>query len=86
MADAGDMECCSLRVILILDHQVNDLSDMSGFIGGTINTVDQDCSRQSMSLYVLQPYELDVNEHPSGSQVDKSFDKHGGVAVYRAGA
>ena len=30
-----------------------------------------------MSPYVLQPYELNVNEHPSGYQVNKSFDKQG---------
>jgi len=35
--------------------------------GGTIDIVDQGFSRQSMSLYVLQPYEFDVNEHSSGS-------------------
>ena len=41
MADAGDVECCSLGVILILDHQVNDLGDMSSFIGDAIDIVDQ---------------------------------------------
>jgi len=30
-----------------------------------------------MSLYVLQPYEFDIDEHSSGSQVNKSFNKHG---------
>src|SRR5882724_9255140 len=33
-ADAGDMEFFPFRVILILDYQVDNLSDMSGFIGG----------------------------------------------------
>jgi len=51
-------------------------------IGGTINIVDWDCSRQSMSPYVIQPYKFNVDEHSSGSQVNKSFNKHGGVAVY----
>ena len=46
---------------------------MSGFIGGTINIVDHDCSRQSMSLYVLQPYKFDVDEHSSGSQVNRAL-------------
>ena len=69
-------------MILVLDHQVNDLSNMSSFIGGTIDVVDWDCFRQSMSPYVLQPYKFDVNEHPGGSWVDESFNKHGGIAVY----
>jgi len=47
------MESCLLGVIFVLDHQVNDLDDMSGFVGGTINIVDWDCSRQLMSSYVL---------------------------------
>jgi len=54
--------------------------------GGTIDIVDQGFSRQSMSLYVLQPYEFDVNEHSCGSWVDESFDKHGGIDVYSAEA
>ena len=48
------MEHHSLGVFFVLDYQVNDFSDMFGFIGGTINIVDQDFSRQLMSLYVLQ--------------------------------
>jgi len=35
-----------LGVFFVLDYQVNDLSDMSSFIGGTINVVDWDCSRK----------------------------------------
>ena len=75
------MEHCLLGVFFVLDYQVNDLSDMSGFVGGTINIVDWDCSRQ-LSPYVLQPYKFNIDEHSNGSRVNESFNEHGGVAVY----
>jgi len=60
------MECHLLRVIFVLDYQVNNLGDVQ-LHWGAIYIVDQNCSRQSMSPYVLQPYKFDVNEHPCGS-------------------
>ena len=72
MANASDVECCPFGVFFVLDYQVNDLGDMSSFIGGAIDIVDWDCSRQSMSLYVLQLYKFYVNEHSGAPELTRA--------------
>ena len=58
------MECRPFGVVFVLDYQVNNLGDVSHFIGSPIYIVAQDFSRQPMGLYVLRPDEFDVNEMP----------------------
>src|SRR5882724_1737372 len=53
LANSHNVECRPFRVVFVLDYQVNNLGDMSCFIGSPIYVVDQDCSRQLMGLYVL---------------------------------
>ena len=62
LADTGDVECCPFGVDLVLDDQVNDFGDMTGFVGSPIHIVDWYCSGESVGPYVLQSHILNVNK------------------------
>ena len=67
MANYHDVEYHPFGVVLVLDYQVNNLGDVSCFIGSNVYVVDRDCSRQPMGSYVLRPDEFNVDEHAGGS-------------------
>jgi len=67
---------CAAQVILVLDPQVNDLSDRSGSLGVPFDVVDWDHSGQ-LWVCMSSTYELQCQWTSQCSQVDKIFNKHG---------
>src|SRR5467141_2296621 len=52
-ANTHDMEGGSFRMVPILDHEVNDFSDVASIIEGPIHVVDWDGSRETLGAPVL---------------------------------
>src|SRR5882724_1249068 len=61
-ANAHDMEGGLFRVISILDHEVNNFSDVASIIEGPIYIVDRDGARETLGAQVLGSDIIDVNK------------------------
>jgi len=81
-ANAHDMEGGSFRVIYVLDHEVDDFSDVASIIEGPIYIVDRDGSKETLGVQILGSDIIDIDELAGGPQVDEGIYQQWGVTVY----
>ena len=65
-ANTCNMEGGSFRVVPIVDHEVDDFSDVASIIDGPIHIVDRDGLRETLGVQVLGSDIVDVDKPASG--------------------
>ena len=60
------MEGGSLRMIPILDHEVDNFSDVASIVEGPIHIVDRDGSREMLGVQVLGSDIVDIDKLACG--------------------
>ena len=69
-------------MISILDHEVHNFGDVASLIEGPIYIVDRDGSRETLGAQILGSDIINVDELPSGPQVNESIYQQWGVTAY----
>ena len=69
-------------MISILDHEVDDFSDVASIIEGPIYIVDRDGLREMLGVQVLGSDIINVDKLAGGPRVDEGVYQQWGVTAY----